>query len=716
MASIYRRRKKGPYYITYFVRPGVRKTLKGCKDKAATEAVARKLEGDAMLRREGVIDPKNDRYAAAEAKPLKDHLADLVVVLKAKAVTVKQAETVEARVTHILALCKAEHVSQISPSAVQRALGTIREAGASKRSRKRGASLQTCNHYLRAIKQFTRWLWRDGRAREDQLTHLSGFNVQLDRRHDRRALTDDELAWLIQGAEQGPAAYGMTGPNRAILYEVAVGTGFRANELRNLVPESFDLDTDPPTVTVEAAYSKHRRKDVQPIRRDLADALRPWLAGKPSAQPVFCIPHDAAKMLRADLNAAREGWLKEARSPEERKEWDESDFLAYRNSAGDVADFHALRHTYVSRLVRSGANIKVAQELARHSTPTLTLGRYAHMEIVDRQRALDALPSLEHAPVRQEAARATGTDHATAAQARSAIAARRTPEASQPGMSRQDEPEDDAAEEGDVTLATGRTCGHLSTDGKNWRRGRDSNPGSGGYPRQRFSKPSLSAAQPPLRRKISHDADRSTYERRLKRRRRSEESLTTTGGWVILSLSDPRARVAVRSAVMFMPRPRTKRRWKPAKPYLSFPFTPHNNGQWCKKIRGKLHFFGVWEDTDAALEKYLRVATDLHAGREPRSPTLSADAVTVKQICNHYLTYQHRRSQSGEIGPRWFEDCRTVLESLASFVGPGRLASDVSPDDSLRYRQKFARTGLGGRNPLGVHALTRAITGRTRSR
>jgi hypothetical protein len=138
--------------------------------------------------------------------------------------------------------------------------------------------------------------------------------------------------------------------------------------------------------------------------------------------------------------------------------------------------------------------------------------------------------------------------------------------------------------------------------------------------------------------------------------------------------------------------------------------TPHNNGQWCKKIRGKLYFFGVWDDPDAALEKYLRVAADLHAGREPRSPTLSADAVTVKQICNHYLTYQHRRSQSGEIGPRWFEDCRMVLESLASFVGPGRLASDVSPDDFLRYRQKLVRTGLTGRKGLGVHALTRAIT------
>ena len=33
-------------------------------------------------------------------------------------------------------------------------------------------------------------------------------------------------------------------------------------------------------MTVKAAYSKRRRDDVQPIRPDLAEALRPWLASK----------------------------------------------------------------------------------------------------------------------------------------------------------------------------------------------------------------------------------------------------------------------------------------------------------------------------------------------------------------------------------------------------------------------------------------------------
>ena len=434
MASIYRRTKGGRYCITYQVRPGVRKTVRGCKDRAATEALARKLEADAMLRREGVIDTKADQYAKAEVKPLmvKDaegnvtggHLAQFYASLLAKGTTKKHAQLVRTRAATVIDLCNARRLSGLTPSVVQTAIGLLRDD--------EGLSLQTCNHYLRAIKQFSRWLWRDGRTRDDALVHLAGYNVKLDRRHDRRALTDEELARLIQAAERGPKVRGMFGPNRAMLYQLAVGTGFRAGELASLTPESFDLDAEPPTVTIEAAYSKHRRQDEQPIRRDLADLLKPWLKGRKRGQLVFKMPDKPVKLIQADLRAAREAWLNEAASEKERKARDKTSFLKYRDRANCVADFHALRHTYISRLIQSGVNVKVAQELARHSTPTLTLGRYAHIGLVDETRALDALPSIEMPDPKREAVRATGTDDAVAdpkgrRPARSAFAARRLP-------------------------------------------------------------------------------------------------------------------------------------------------------------------------------------------------------------------------------------------------------------------------------------------------
>ena len=49
--------------------------------------------------------------------------------------------------------------------------------------------------------------------------------------------------------------------------------------------------------------------------------------------------------------------------------------------------------TYVSGIVAGGASVKTAQELARHSSPTLTIGRYSHARLHDLQGALDALPS-----------------------------------------------------------------------------------------------------------------------------------------------------------------------------------------------------------------------------------------------------------------------------------------------------------------------------------
>jgi hypothetical protein len=60
----------------------------------------------------------------------------------------------------------------------------------------------------------------------------------------------------------------------------------------------------------------------------------------------------------------------------------------------------------------SNAPVKVVQSLARHSTPSLTFGVYAHVGLFDQTGALDALPDLSKAAPRSEAntLAATGTD------------------------------------------------------------------------------------------------------------------------------------------------------------------------------------------------------------------------------------------------------------------------------------------------------------------
>ena len=56
---------------------------------------------------------------------------------------------------------------------------------------------------------------------------------------------------------------------------------------------------------------------------------------------------------------------------------------------------------------------------------------------------------------------------------------------------------------------------------------------------------------------------------------------------------------------------------KPKKPYPEFPLFPHLTKRWAKKIRGKMHYFGPWDNPDAAVAKYLAERDRLQAGLPP---------------------------------------------------------------------------------------------------
>ncbi len=379
MASLRKRGKT--WYYRFVDENGVKREAKGCSDKRATEELARAAEARAAKVRAKLVDPKAEAYRNHEARPLTEHLSDFGKMLLAKGGTERHAKVTESRTRHVLELAKARRISDFSLSKSLDALAVLRSEG---------RSAETLNHHIRAVKAFSRWLWKDGRAREHHLAHLSTSNAEADRRRRRRALTHEECTRLVEAARQGPEALGLSGPDRSMLYALALGTGFRADELATLTPERFDLASRQPTATVEACYSKNGREAVQPLPQSLADRLRPWLASKAPERPVFDgMTKRTADMIRIDLEAAG---------------------VPYETGSG-IVDFHALRGTYISHLVSSGASVKTCQTLARHSTPSLTIGIYAKASLHDVSGAVEALPDLGGEPEpKPEKLAATGTD------------------------------------------------------------------------------------------------------------------------------------------------------------------------------------------------------------------------------------------------------------------------------------------------------------------
>ena len=70
---------------------------------------------------------------------------------------------------------------------------------------------------------------------------------------------------------------------------------------------------------------------------------------------------------------------------------DKTDFLAYRDAEGKYADFHALRHSFITMVGKSGVSPREHQDLARHSTYALT-SRYSHSRFYDLAAAVQSLP------------------------------------------------------------------------------------------------------------------------------------------------------------------------------------------------------------------------------------------------------------------------------------------------------------------------------------
>jgi integrase len=160
---------------------------------------------------------------------------------------------------------------------------------------------------------------------------------------------------------------------RAVLYLVLAFTGLRVGELAKILVRDVRLDGQFCRIDLPARVGKNRRQADVPLRRDLVDALRPRLEGKPPTAPVFDVPYSL--IARFDADCKRAG-------------------IPKRDDRERTVDIHSLRVSFNTWLAQAGVAPRIAQELMRHQDIDITMNVYTDTALLDLSAAVESLPML----------------------------------------------------------------------------------------------------------------------------------------------------------------------------------------------------------------------------------------------------------------------------------------------------------------------------------
>ncbi len=367
--SLFRKTQRGPWIARYWTHAGKRcDHSTHTTDRQAAERILAKLVADVALRRDGVIDARDDRYADEGRKPLTVHLADYLAHCELAG---QAADTVKQKHKRLVDAF-AGMGAALLPDLTQGKLG--KHLGALKLMKRAAATL----NLVRAnVVAFCSWCVKEQRLEVNLLGAVPIQDETRDRRRVRRALTADELARLLEvGREYGREAW----------YLAALFAGLRRGDLRSLT--WADVDFAAGTLTIREGKAK--RVDVLALRPELAAVLK-------------------ARNSEARALPSARVWPKVVTNKTRTK-----DFLRARiellDDQGRVVDLHAMRTTLGTILAREGVAPQVAQRIMRHKDFRTTLKSYTALGIEDQRGALAKLPAIASAV--PAALAATGTTDA----------------------------------------------------------------------------------------------------------------------------------------------------------------------------------------------------------------------------------------------------------------------------------------------------------------
>jgi integrase len=340
----------------------------GPDKRLANEALAR-FEERERRRRLGLADSADDQ-AAGLARPVAELIREYLAILEGRDTSADYRALVDDYLTRLATDLAWFTFADLQADTLVVYLGQRREVN------KNGPA--TLNSYLRIAKGFARW-YAARIGLSSPLDGIDRFEEEVDRRRSRRILTDAELAKLLESAARCPrrGKYGIWGPERVMLYLVAAFTGIRAGELAELTPLAFQLDANPPTVTVEAKDAKGKRAEPIPLPDHVVERLRPWLAQK----------HPGARLWPGY-------WARQRKQIH----WLERDLkragVAERDERGRRVTFHSLKRRFVISLIQAGGKIHEIRRMARHRDVRTTLNYYVDENLSDLGALANRLPAL----------------------------------------------------------------------------------------------------------------------------------------------------------------------------------------------------------------------------------------------------------------------------------------------------------------------------------
>jgi integrase len=418
----------------------------GCKDEVAARSVLTQLERRAELIRAGVMTASEVDAAEHAVTPLKKHFDAYERHLQAKGSDPRRISMLRKRLERLAKECGFQRLNKMASGPVENWLVEHAER----------LSASTRNNYRESLVCFGNWCRRTHRMMTNPFLDLPRADQKADRRHHRRALTEEELMRLLKVARLRPLAeFGReivpidadqirsaktratwkrqpltyqaldeavvrardaltentdlvneleeTGAERALMYKTLVLTGLRKGELASLTVAQLELDSPVAYAILNAADEKNRQGSNIPLRADLATELKAWMA-----RQLIAVQAEARRLdkpIPARLPAATPLF----RVPSGLARILDRDLAAAgiskRDERNRVLDVHALRVTFGTHLCAAGVPLRTAQAAMRHSKPELTANIYTDPKLLDVAGALNALPALRQT---SESRQATG--------------------------------------------------------------------------------------------------------------------------------------------------------------------------------------------------------------------------------------------------------------------------------------------------------------------